>query len=98
MSAFQLPIRFKSFQGPFLIGSGLLLLALMVALIVAESTLVPPLSIGLLFLVPPNALMLYVKSTRPELPRPQFAMLSSICFFLWLTTVILILLVSSWAW
>ena len=40
--------------------------------------------------------MFYVKARLPELPRSQLAMVSSICFFLWLTTVILILIVSSW--
>ena len=97
MSALQLPVWFKASQGVFLIGGVLLLLLLlMVALVLTESTLVPPLSIGLLFLVPPNALMFYVKARLPELPRSQLAMVSSICFFLWLTAVILILIVSSW--
>ena len=96
MSALQLPGRFKASQGMFLIGGVLLLLLLMVALILTESTLAQPLAIGLLFLVPPNALMFYLKIRHPELPRRQFAMVSSICFFLWLITVILILLVSSW--
>ena len=94
MNAFQLPVWFKASQSVFLIG-GVLLLLFVVALILTESTLLPPLTIGLLFLVPPNAVIFYVKVRRPELPRSQLAMVSSICFFLWLITVLLILLVSS---
>ncbi len=72
------------------------MILLMVGLGVTGSTLAQPLGIALLLLVPPNALMLYLKIQRPELDRRQFAMLSSVCFFLWLTTVILTLLILSW--